>query len=213
MRKILTFKTFRRVITWAILVIVLMAIPRLITTLYAIPHTQSIDEVDPYAFAIVLGAETEPDGSPSAVTKDRVQAGVDLYNAGKADKLLMSGSIPQPETMRNYAIQQGVPGEDVWVDELGVRTYATCYQAKNTFMLDEVILVTQNYHLPRALFICRSLGIDAVGVASVHGNYWPGSTIAWNIRESLATILAFKDVYLGPPADAEYLQTPASEEE
>ena len=115
----------------------------------------------------------------------------------RSRQLVMSGRNPEPAIMRDVCHREGVPAEDILLDDGGIRTYATCYNTHTQLGLDEAIFVTQPYHLPRTLFLCRSLGIEATGVAADHGKYWRGSSIAWNIRETLATMLAFhRDLYL-----------------
>jgi SanA protein len=102
--------------------------------------------------------------------------------------------------MMDYAISRGVPAEDVQPDYAGRRTYDTCYRAKAVFQLDSAVLVTQAFHLPRALFTCRNLGVEAVGVSADLREYHPVS-IRWsNTREFLATIVALVDVARQKPA-------------
>lgn len=190
---------------WALGAAFLVLLPRIITTLMAQPHIATIEDVDAYEYAIVLAAEVKEDGSPSLVLQHRVQRGVDLYMAGKAEKLIMSGRDPEPAVMQEYAISLGVPEEDIVLDNGGIRTYATCYNAVNYFDLEKAILVTQPYHMPRTLFLCRQMGLDAMGVAAFHGKYWRGSWVVWQVRETLATILAFSEIYISPPDTTEYL--------
>lgn len=186
-----------------VILAVLAVIPRIITTTIARPYTTTVEEAEHTPIGVVLAAETE-NGWPSAVLRDRIDRGVELYLAGVVDQLVMSGRNPEPAIMRSYAVEHGVPEEDILLDNGGIRTYATCYNAKSQLGLDEAIFVTQPFHLPRTLFLCRSMGIDATGVAAHHGVYWRGSTIAWNIRETLATALAFIEIYISPPDASVY---------
>jgi vancomycin permeability regulator SanA len=101
--------------------------------------------------------------------------------------------------MRRYALSLGVPAEDIVLDNAGTRTYDTCYRAKAVFGLDSALLVTQRFHLPRALFLCNVLGIDASGVEANNLNYRRISLIIWNVREQLATVAAFLDLYVDKP--------------
>lgn len=192
-----------RLIRWAVVLLLLAILPRIITTIRATPHTYTIEEAQHTQFGVVLAAETI-NGHPSAVLRDRLQGGIDLYNAGLVDQLVMSGRAPEPAIMRSYAVSHGIPEGDILLDDGGIRTYATCYNSATQLNLEEAIFVTQPYHLPRTLFLCRALGIDAHGFAAHHGKYWHGSTIVWNIRETLATILAFKEIHLSPPDVSEY---------
>ncbi len=185
------------------LILLLTAVPRIYTTFQAQPVIFTVKDVPAARLGIVLAAETIH-GRPSAVLRDRLDRGIELYFAGKVGKLVMSGRSPEPAIMREYAVEKGVPPEDILLDDGGVRTYATCYNAVHQLEATEAIVVTQPYHLPRTIFLCQALGLDVTGVAAQHGRYWHGSLIAWNIRETLATILAFKEVYLSPPETSDY---------
>ena len=110
--------------------------------------------------AIVFGAGLWRDGSPSPVLQDRVATAADLYFSGKVKKILMSGDnrfiyYNEPGAMKKFALSLGVPEEDIVLDYAGRRTYDTCYRARAIFGLKEAILVTQSFHLPRALILCR----------------------------------------------------------
>jgi SanA protein len=154
--------------------------------------------------AIVFGAGLYRDGSPSPVLRDRVQTAVELYEAGKVEKLLMSGdnstpSYNEPGAMQKYAIQLGVPEDAIVLDYAGRRTYDTCYRAKSIFGITEAFLVTQDYHLPRALYICDVLGLKTIGISADRRNYRLGTYIYWRLREIPATFSAFVDLYLRKP--------------
>jgi SanA protein len=154
--------------------------------------------------AIVFGAGLYRDGSPSAVLRDRVQTAVELYKAGKVEKILMSGdnstlSYNEPGAMQKYAMQLGVPKEAIVLDYAGRRTYDTCYRAKSIFGITEALLVTQDYHLPRALYICKILGLKTQGISADRRNYRLGTYIYWRLREIPATFTAFIDLYLSKP--------------
>ena len=121
--------------------------------------------------AIVFGAGVRPDGRLSPMLQHRMDTAISLYRSGAVRKLLVSGDnstaqYNEPGRMYDYAVAQGVQPADVVRDFAGRRTYDTCYRAKEIFGVTEAILVTQRFHLPRALFTCRSFGIDAVGLAA-----------------------------------------------
>ena len=101
--------------------------------------------------------------------------------------------------MRAYAISLGVPAEAIVVDYAGRRTYDTCYRAKAIFGPSSALLVTQPFHLPRALFECNALGVQAAGVAADNRHYSPLALLVWNVREQFATAGAFVDVYVSKP--------------
>lgn len=165
----------------------------------------TIDTVPVERVAVVFGARVYTDGRLSAMLRDRVETAVQLYHAGKVQKLLVSGDnrfedYDEPSQMMAYAIERGVSPEDVQPDYAGRRTYDTCYRAKTIFQLDSVVLVTQDFHLPRALFTCRSLGVDAVGVSADLQAYSQRS-IRWStVREIPATLVALFDVIRRQPA-------------
>ena len=179
-------------------------LPRLITTFYAVNRIYQTDEAPSERLAIVFGAGLRRDGTPTPILRDRVETAASLYFSGKVEKLLMSGDNSvfnhnEPESMRQYAMSLGVPENAIAMDYAGSRTYDTCYRAKAVFGMDSALLVTQRFHLPRALFLCNALGLDAYGVEANNRNYWRGSLFIWNFREQLATVGAFLDVYVSTP--------------
>ena len=180
-------------------------LPRLITTLYAMNRIyQKESAPDNKGIAIVFGAGLRRDGTPTAILRDRVETAASLYFSGTVDKLLMSGEgqiggYNEPEAMRHLALSLGVPDEAISLDLAGRRTYDTCYRAKEVFGVTSALLVTQKFHLPRALFLCNALGLDASGVEANNRRFWRGSTLIWNVREQFATLGAFLDVYVNNP--------------
>lgn len=119
--------------------------------------------------ALVFGAGLNAEGGPSAVLYDRVATATDLYKADKVDKLLMTGDNStvnhnEVEAMRQTALELGVPTEDIVLDYAGFSTWDSCYRAHEVFSLSEATLVTQRFHLPRAIYTCNQLGVNAVGV-------------------------------------------------
>jgi SanA protein len=179
-------------------------LPRLITALHAWNKIYQASETPSERVAIIFGAGLRRDGTPTAVLRDRVETGVNLYLNGKVEKLLMSGDnrvleYNEPEAMRQYALSLGVPDEAVVLDYAGRRTYDTCYRAKAIFGVKSAVLVTQKFHMPRALFLCNVLGVKAIGVEANNLNYRKISLLIWNIREQFATFAAFMDVYVEKP--------------
>ncbi len=179
-------------------------LPRLITTIYSMNRIYQKDDAPNERLAIVFGAGLRPDGTPTPILRDRVETAASLYFSGKIEKLLMSGDnsvlyYNEPEAMRQYALSLGVPDHAIALDYAGRRTYDTCYRAKAIFGVQSALLVTQKFHLPRALFLCNALGLNAYGVEANNRNYWRGSLFIWNFREQLATVGAFLDVYIHSP--------------
>jgi SanA protein len=177
---------------------------RLLTSIYAKPRTFQPDDLPAQRIAIVFGAGLWRDGSPSPILRDRVSTAADLYFSGKVEKLLMSGDnrfidYNEPGAMREYAMELGIPDEAIILDYAGRRTYDTCYRARYIFRLSDAVLVTQQFHLPRAIFTCNMLGINAVGVPADKRNYRMNSMIYWNSRETIATSVALWEVYISKP--------------
>jgi SanA protein len=122
-------------------------------------------------FILVLGARLTRDGSPSPMLADRLLTGVSLYNESAAPKLLMSGDHGQKgydevNAMKSYALVSGVISADVFMDHAGFCTYDSLYRCRDIFAADKIIIVTQKYHLYRALYIAEHLGLEAYGVAA-----------------------------------------------
>lgn len=143
---------------------------------------------------IVLGCQVKSDGSPSHMLEDRLKRGVALYELDAAPKLLMSGdhgtvTYDEVDAMKRYAVEQGVPTEDVFMDHAGFSTYETVSRAKLIFEAKKVIIVTQQYHLYRAIYTARALGLDAYGVAADYRQY--SGQAARDIREVLARVKDF----------------------
>lgn len=120
---------------------------------------------------LVLGCGVRPDGTPSLMLRDRLEMGLKLYEAGAAPKLLMSGDHGRVEydevnAMRDYALERGVPSEDVFMDHAGFSTYESMYRARDVFACRTILIVSQRYHLYRAVYDARALGLEAYGVAA-----------------------------------------------
>lgn len=151
--------------------------------------SEDATELSDVSCIIVLGCQVYEDGTPSGILNDRLKRAVELYKMGAAPKIIMSGDHGQIEydevnAMKQVAIDAGVPSEDIFMDHAGFSTYETMYRAKEIFGADKVIIVTQEYHLYRALYIAQRLGIEAFGVSSDYTTY-SGQTKR-EIREILA---------------------------
>ncbi len=154
--------------------------------------------------ALVLGAGLNRDGTPGLVLQDRVKSAADLYFSGKVKKILMSGDnssdyYDEPGAMKEFALDLGVPEEDIILDFAGRRTYDSCYRAKEIFGLEKLIVVTQAYHLPRALFLCNAFDLEANGIPADDANYRRRNYTFWWVREILASLKAYWDVYIAHP--------------
>ena len=156
---------------------------------------------------LVLGCQVWDDGRPSGMLSDRIKRGVALYKNGVSGKIIMSGDhgrkdYDEVNTMKQVAIDSMVPSSDVFMDHAGFSTYESLYRAKEIFEADKIIVVTQKYHLYRALYIAKRLGIEAYGVDSDYRAY--GGQEMREAREILArckdfvtTIFKPEPTYLG----------------
>jgi SanA protein len=202
----------------ASLVLILVTFFLLAVRLYSAERARgqiyTLEDVPEGRVAIIFGAWVTPRGRPSAMLADRVQMGANLYAAGKVDALILTGdnhinSYNEPEAMRQYALSLGVPDSALVLDYAGFRTYDSCYRARAIFGVDQAILVTQAFHLDRALLTCNGVGIDSVGVAA--DAVRPEGYARWNLfvshlRELASTAFALFDLiayrqptYLGEP--------------
>lgn len=144
---------------------------------------------------IVLGAGLRPDGNPTWMLEDRINVGDELYKNHAAPKIIMSGdhgreSYDEVNAMKKYAKSEGVPSKDIFMDHAGFETYDTMYRARDVFGAKKVIIVTQKYHLYRAMYAAKKLGLDAYGVSATKRKY---DNKQWmrDIREWLARVKIF----------------------
>ncbi len=158
---------------------------------------------------LVLGCYVQDDGTPSDMLRDRLERGLSLYALGAAPKLLMSGDhgrtgYDEVNAMKDYAMAAGVPSADVFMDHAGFSTYESLYRARDVFQAKKVILVTQEYHLYRALYIAERLGLEAYGVAAddhIYAGQWlrEAREILARVKDFGKTILQPKPTFLGDP--------------
>lgn len=138
---------------------------------------------------LVLGCLVRSEGNPSDMLADRLRRGVELYKAGAAPKLLMTGdhgrtNYDEVNTMKQYAIDEGILSQDIFMDHAGFSTYESMYRARDIFQANKILIVTQEYHLYRALYVAQALGLEAYGVNADYRNY-SGQSMR-DIREILA---------------------------
>jgi len=162
-----------------------------------VPHTQ---------VAIVPGALVQPNGKMSAMLADRVRQADALWKAGKIDRILVSGdhhtwTYDEPDTMRKALVADGVPGRVIFEDHAGFDTWATMVRARSIFGVKDAVVVTQGFHMPRALFLAEEAGIKATGLlADLH--HWGYQGERSSIREVFSRVKAIADVTLDTPAMA-----------
>jgi SanA protein len=201
--------SLRRALTLIVIACVLAVLtlvgPRAYSALQAHGQIYTLADVPERPVAIIFGAEVLPSGRLSAMLADRVEMGTQLYHAGKVSALLLSGTnnevyYNEPEAMRQFALNLGVPDSAIVLDYAGFRTYDSCYRARDIFKVEEAVLVTQDFHLDRALLICNALGVDSVGVAAdvMRPNGYSRRSITWSqIREFPSTALSMVDLLVG----------------
>lgn len=168
---------------------------------------EQAEELENADCILVLGCLVRSNGSMSGMLKDRVDTGISLYQSGVSDRLLMSGdhgrkNYDEVNTMKAYAISEGIPSDHIFMDHAGFSTYESMYRARDIFKAKKVIIVTQRYHLYRAVYAARSLGLEAYGVPADLHSY--GGQMYREIREILARDKDFlyclfkpKPTYLG----------------
>ena len=189
---------------WLIIFVLLLTplVWRRAVGLYYSRHIHSTSSVPADRVAVVFGAAVYGDGRLSPILRDRMDTAIALYESGKVEKILVSGDnqteyYDEPGAMRDYALRHGIPESDIQADHGGRRTYDTCYRAGEIFQLKSAILVTQTFHLPRAIFTCRQLGVQATGVSA---DLRPYRGMRWyEFRETLATLNALRDILRKAP--------------
>ncbi len=166
--------------------------------------TSYVADVPRAEAAIVPGALVKPNGKMSPMLADRVRQAAALWHAGKVKKVLVSGdhhtwAYDEPDTMRKALVQAGVPPRDVFEDHAGFDTWATMVRARGIFGVHDAVVVTQGFHMPRALFLAHAAGIDASGLtADLHR--WGREGRKSEVREVLSRVKAIADVTLDTPA-------------
>jgi SanA protein len=201
----------RRTLFWSLIaagiLVVLIGVATLVTNLVIIKgaddYIVASPEAAPHAqCAIVLGARVFKDGTPYAMVADRLEVAIQLYKLGKVDKLLLSGdhgtkTYDEVNAMLKYVVDRGVPDEHVFTDHAGFDTYDTMYRARDVFMVKSAIVVTQTYHLSRAVYTARIIGLEAVGVSADLRPYL--HPLRNQAREILARVNAALELHLTRP--------------
>lgn len=152
---------------------------------------------------IVLGASIKPDGTPSDALQDRLNTGISLFHKNLAPILFLTGDdgryhVNEIQAMKKYVLDHGVPQTSIMTDGQGYRTYESCSRAVSIYNIKQAILVTQNFHLPRALYLCNKLGMDAVGTSADLHTYI--RFVYFTTRDWLASFEAWVDVNVRKPS-------------
>lgn len=191
-------------IVMAVLLYLLLA-PLVVYMNYRKSVFKDISEVQKTAIGIVLGAGVTPNGEPRDMLQDRLDLAADMYTDGVIDKILLTGdnreeNYNEPAAMFNYLVdKREVPEIDIVLDYAGRRTYDSCARANEIFELDNAILISQGYHLPRSIFLCDHLGVSATGISATLHNKYDGEMF-FKLREFFAIHKAIWDVYVVSPS-------------
>lgn len=181
---------------------------------FSAPHLLDLEHAPPRPVALVLGAHVRRDG-PSDMLEDRLATALELYRSGRCESIILSGAHHRHDhdevsVMRRWMEARGVDPDDLFLDHAGLRTFDSMVRAREVFGAERILVVTQRYHLPRAVYIARHVGLDAVGVAAPPGHRYSRSLKARNqTRERAAQLFALLDLHvlgteprhLGPPID------------
>lgn len=193
-------------IVWISLIFVFV-INRRVNARYSLKAHDTITAIpieNPPRVAVVFGAGVWRGKRPSPALYDRVVTAVELYRSKRVNKILMSGdnrfeNYNEPAVMKQTAIDLGIPPQDIIEDFAGRRTYDTCYRAKEIFGVNRAVLVTQKFHLNRALYLCSSLGIESEGIIADRRQYDSNKEKWWSLRETLAITAAWFELNITKP--------------
>ena len=165
----------------------------------------NISKVPQKPVAIVLGAGILSDGTPTPMLADRVSAAAELYKQGRVQKLLMSGDNSSEDydevtAMQDYAMELGVSPEDITLDHAGFSTYESCYRASYVFGIQQAVLVTQKFHLSRAVYLCNHLNVNATGLGTPDWEIYPFRNVMfYSLREKFSTLKALWEIHITRP--------------
>lgn len=190
----------KKILSFSLVCLLLLAIAIWGLHIYIIQSTNSrifdgVAEVPTFHTVIILGASVHSDGKLSPILQDRVDTGLHLYQSGKAKRFLLSGDnrssdYDEVNAMRNYLLERDVPAAHIFIDPAGIDTYDSMYRSRAVFKVYDAIVVTQEFHLPRTMFIARNLGFNYYGYPAISRMYQTESSL--RRREKLAN---FKAVY------------------
>lgn len=199
---------FRRVRLW--LALALLALPPIALIGFVALRTSPYRYTDVGAVpveqvAIVFGAGVRPNGRLTPMLADRVSAAIELYQRDRVQKLLMTGdnssiSYDEVTAMKQFAVGRGVPAADITLDYAGFSTYESCFRARAIFGVERAVLVTQRFHLARAVYTCRALGVMAIGLGTPDWGVYRETLLAqYTLREALATLKALWQLHITRP--------------
>jgi SanA protein len=166
-------------------------------------HMKSITQLETAPIAMILGASVKSNGTPSDALRDRLDTGIELYQKGIVQQLLLTGDdggnrSNEITVMRDYVRAAGIPDSGILVDGKGYRTYESCKQARHALDIDRAIIVTQRFHLARALYLCSHFDMDVQGIAADKQSYQ--RIVFFWLRDFAASFKAWWDVSILPPS-------------
>ncbi|HWK26750.1 MAG TPA: ElyC/SanA/YdcF family protein [Solirubrobacter sp.] len=187
--------------------LIALGLPNLVVWLGGRGATTDVDRVPHAQAALVLGAQVMPNGSPSSMLSDRITAAEELYKAGRVDKLLLSGDhgtvgYDEVGTMRRILLEHGIPPRDIFTDHAGFDTWDSAQRARRVFDVKSAVVVTQRFHMARALFDARRAGLQVSGFDADRRSY--GRVMRrLQVREAAARVKTLGDAVTG--ADPRFL--------
>ncbi|OGH68456.1 MAG: hypothetical protein A3J66_00545 [Candidatus Magasanikbacteria bacterium RIFCSPHIGHO2_02_FULL_47_14] len=166
--------------------------------------------------ALVFGGGMKEDGNMSDMQTDRVEKGIELYQTGKVQRLVMTGDdgarrFDEVHAMRQFALDHSVPDQAISIDPHGYNTYSSCYRAKNEYQFDKVIAISQEFHLPRIIYFCEHFGVETTGLSADKTKYgFLGSLWGMHVREILARTKGWWQVEVTQPPPLYFTSTSTS---
>jgi vancomycin permeability regulator SanA len=200
----LDYKLYIKIILHCIFysIVFCLLLEQTLSNIYKDRIFSNINDVDSKPVAIIFGATLDQNGNPTQMLTDRVNTAIDLYKQGKVQRILISGNgqyvnFNEVAIMKQILRENGIPDFVILEDEKSQRTFDTCFRAKRDFKINQAILITQNFHLPRALYLCNSFGIDSIGFAADKSIYQDQKMLDY--RENFAIIKSYLDIYFIQP--------------
>jgi SanA protein len=192
----------KKIIKIGLIISALIIIGALLLDLYIVKTTKSkiyakTSQIPNAYTGLILGSKVYNNGNPSGILKDRLDAGLELYKKNKIKRFLLSGDhgtkqYDEVNSMKKYLLKKGVSEKDIFLDHAGFDTYNSLFRAKEIFLVKDLIIVTQQFHLKRSLFIAKNIGLNAVGYVADKHQYSIANKM--KIREKLANVKAFLEL-------------------
>ena len=200
-------KIFKTIIVIILSALAVIALINGIVIAASLPYIKSADEVADNCESIIIPGSPVYRDEPKPILKDRLDCGIELIESGKGKTILMTGDgdgkyYNEIKVMVNYAEKNGMPEDIILIDGIGYSTYNSIYNMKQNYDFDKVIIVTQRYHMYRALFIARRMGIDAYGVTCDNNEY--EYFFYRHSRETLARVKDFVLAFIQPEPETLY---------